>query len=160
RPLSIEQSGMGAGSNDPLNVTFVCVCTLDRCAALQALVESVREYHRDARVMAWCIDAGVCPRIDGIEVRSIDELRIRDCYPFACQYTALERCCAIKPHALQRALDEADGSVCVYLDTDMLLYSPLDELTTLLRDAAIVVVPHLAAPTSDARREGDVLKHG
>jgi len=141
-------------------LTFVSVCTPDRLPALDAVVESVHEFHPGARFMVWCLGPAwrVGPR--GLDVRAVDELHIHDWNRFAFQYTALELCCALKPHALLHALGEAAGTACVYLDTDVLVYSALDELIDLLQDAAIVLVPHLTAPPANPSRAVDVVKHG
>ena len=151
---------MGAGAAGGSPLTFVSVCTADRLRGLAAVVESVHEFHPGARFMAWCLGPAWRGGLRGVEVRSVDELRIHDWNRFAFQYTALELCCAIKPHALLHALGEAGGTPCVYLDTDVLVYSALDELTDLLQDAAIVLVPHLTAPPANPSRAVDVVKHG
>ena len=69
----------------------------------------------------------------------------RELHRMAGIYTVLELACALKPHIVRHALDLGAGPV-VYLDSDVQVFAPLDELAEQARSAGVVVTPHLLSP--------------
>ena len=84
--------------------------------------------HRDVEL--------VTPRQVGV---SPDEL-----HAMAAIYDPAELACALKPHALRRVLDRSD--VAVYLDGDVEVLAPMDELVAEAAAHDVVVVPHVLEP--------------
>lgn len=79
-----------------------------------------------------------------------DVMAASDVARISALYNPLEYCAAFKPaliaHLLERGYDKV-----VYLDSDILLLNPLDEILDQLEEPAVLLTPHLHRP---ARGEG------
>ncbi len=64
--------------------------------------------------------------------------------PMASIYSPFEMACALKPLALRRTLEHAD--VAVYVDGDVEVLAPMDELVAAAADRDVVLVPHVLDP--------------
>jgi len=144
------------------------ICTIVSANYLpyaRVLGSSVREYHPDARFVVLLVD-----RVDGrfepadepfelIEVEGLPTLDDPLSYLF--KYTVLEANTAVKPHLLQHLLAEGAQRL-VYLDPDIQLFRPLDQVADLLESHNIVVTPHLTAPIDDDHypSELDIMRSG
>jgi glycosyltransferase involved in cell wall biosynthesis len=90
------------------------------------------------------------------QVISLNELALPDGDDFLFQYTILELNTAVKPWAIQHLIEKGYEKV-FYIDPDIQIYQPLNEVKTLLEtDADIVLTPHLLAPVTDTYRPGEV----
>ena len=77
---------------------------------------------------------------------ALEELRLPGGDGFRFQYSILELNTAVKPWAFERLLGQGYRRV-IYLDPDVQLYRPLDEVLRLLDEGAdVVLTPHLLAP--------------
>lgn len=81
---------------------------------------------------------------------------------FACQYTVLELNTAVKPWVLALLFARYGVEKLIYLDPDIRLYAPLEQVSLLLDQAAVVLTPHLTHPVDDSRKptELDILRSG
>ncbi|MBC7414171.1 MAG: glycosyltransferase family 4 protein, partial [Herminiimonas sp.] len=87
---------------------------------------------------------------------ALDALELPFGDTFLFQYSILELNTAVKPWALQYLLDQGHEEV-LYIDPDIYLYRPLADVTALLHEgAAIVLTPHLLAPTTDDLNPDDL----
>ncbi|WP_197282646.1 glycosyltransferase family 2 protein [Bacillus sp. FJAT-18017] len=78
------------------------------------------------------------------------DLGVPDFYKMVFKYNAYESSCAIKPHLLNYLLNKfQDEEKFVYLDSDIKVYSPLEELKYLLDNYSIVITPHRLAPQDE-----------
>ena len=79
---------------------------------------------------------------------TIEELHLPDWQRMAFQYTPFEFVCACKPFAMRagRRLGHTD---LVYIDADMWLYQPMDEVWQELKTTPILLTPHLVQPLPD-----------
>jgi len=59
-------------------------------------------------------------------------------------YDVLELATAVKPWLLRRLLSA--GTAAMYLDPDMVVYAPLDDLGDLAREGGLVLTPHATSP--------------
>lgn len=66
--------------------------------------------------------------------------------PMSVYYDALELNTAVKPHAFRRLLAEPGVTSVTYLDPDIFVYAPLDEVRRGLSGAPLVLIPHLTRP--------------
>jgi glycosyltransferase involved in cell wall biosynthesis/SAM-dependent methyltransferase len=84
------------------------------------------------------------PRIDW---RRLADLGIaqREIHRLAGIYDVTELATAVKPLLLRTLLDEGAGEV-IFLDPDICLYAPLDEVIPLVRQHGIVLTPHATQP--------------
>lgn len=80
------------------------------------------------------------------------------------QYSVVEACTAVKPFFFLWLLNKFPEANLVYLDPDIYVYSPLDEVLEQLKEASIIVTPHLTKPESSLDaiwdNEISVLRHG
>jgi hypothetical protein len=92
----------------------------------------------------------------------VSELGIPHTLAWIFRHNVVELCTAVKGPMLARLL--AGGEPVVYLDPDIALFAPLDEVVSLLGRHPIVLTPHLIAPerarTGVLDNEIGSLKHG
>ncbi|MFZ6759541.1 glycosyltransferase [Undibacterium sp. Ji50W] len=120
----------------------------------RTLMQSVALHHPEAKPYCVIVDADLSPsaelsqEFEAIPLSSLD-LPFGDEFLF--QYTILELNTAVKPWALQHLLDLGHSQV-LYIDPDIYLYKPLQEVTDLLNDgASVVLTPHLLEPITDTQ---------
>ena len=76
---------------------------------------------------------------------AIDQLEIENFARMAVMYSVLELSTAVKPWLLRWMLrDDAEGAL--YLDPDMRVYAPLDDVFQAVRDHGLVLNPHFTDP--------------
>lgn len=93
---------------------------------------------------------------DEFSVVQLDEIGLPDPARFTFRYSILELNTAIKPWAFAWLFDKGYSEV-VYLDPDIRLYRPIDEVFALLEGGAdIVVTPHLLAPMTDDKTPSEL----
>ena len=78
------------------------------------------------------------------------------------KYDILEASTALKPAFLAKLFTDHDIKKLLYLDPDILILSPLQELSQLLDQCSIVLTPHVTRPYPDAAKpsDHDILKAG
>ena len=134
-------------------------------AYARVLGRSLTEQHPDLRLQVLIIDdieGYVDPAQEPFDVVSIDQLDIDGFERMAVMYSVLELSTAVKPWFLRWMLAES-GDGAVYLDPDMRLYAPLDEMFQAVRDHGLVLNPHFTDPMPrDGRKpnEQDILIAG
>lgn len=93
----------------------------------------------------------------------IDDLDIDDRVRWIFAHDLVELCTAVKGILLTRLLRQGVEKV-VYLDPDIAVFSPLDEIANLLDQHSIVLTPHLTQPEASqmAIKDNEIgsLKHG
>lgn len=127
---------------------FFTICTRSYLPFAATLRASVHEHHPEATFTAWLIDPGDLPiELPGLERRAAREVfSAEEWKELTYYYAPLELATAVKPRLFERQLAEGASRV-VYLDPDILLFRPLDEVGALLDDgAAGVLTPHITAP--------------
>jgi glycosyltransferase involved in cell wall biosynthesis/GT2 family glycosyltransferase len=87
------------------------------------------------------------PAREPFEVLTPKDLAIEDFDALSVRYGITELCCALKPRILQHLLEEDD--TVVYLDSDMLLFAPLEGLAERLEAHPFLLTPHLLEPLPD-----------
>lgn len=120
----------------------------------RTLMQSVAQHHPDCARYCVIVDADQAPGLalaDEFEAIALPALGLPFGDEFTFQYTILELNTAVKPWAMEHLLERGHTNV-LYIDPDIVLYRPLDEVTALLDDgASIVLTPHLLAPCDDGR---------
>lgn len=129
------------------------------------LAASVRRYCPELRfhwLLADVCDQGLRERVGPL----VDEIWLLGARPLdkSPQWTfcrdLVEIATACKPILARELLDRDDCEAVIYLDPDMVLFSPLDEIIELLAGYDLLLTPHLLAPESAPRHETVVLQHG
>jgi hypothetical protein len=92
-------------------------------------------------------DRRVVPDDPRIDWRRLADLGIdqREIHRLAGIYDVTELATAVKPLLLRTLLDEGHGEV-IFLDPDICLYAPLDDVIPLVRHHGIVLTPHATQP--------------
>ncbi|OHB35214.1 MAG: hypothetical protein A2882_14700, partial [Phenylobacterium sp. RIFCSPHIGHO2_01_FULL_70_10] len=75
--------------------------------------------------------------------------------PMSVYYDALELNTAVKPHAFRRLLAEPGVTSVTYLDPDIFVYAPLDDVRRGLAEAPLVLIPHLTRPLAGEASPSD-----
>ena len=120
----------------------------------RTLMQSVALQHPDAERYCVIVDTDMAPAaaIAGeFEAIALPQLGLPFGDDFYFQYTILELNTAVKPWALEHLLDRGHTEV-LYIDPDIYLYRPLDDVMAhLASGASIVLTPHMLAPYDDDR---------
>jgi hypothetical protein len=133
------------GYDQPVNV-----CTIvakNYLAHARVLALSLREQHPDSELTVLVLDG-----VDGYADPAQEPYRLLgpqdiDCEPFeqmVAAYSVIELSTAVKPWLLRKLLTEQDHAV--YLDPDIRVVSPLDEIRALAVQHGIVLTPHNLTP--------------
>lgn len=139
---------------------------LDR---VRTLFDTVREFHPHWDLILILVDEppgnlSAPPETEDYLYRTVkySALGIENLKAWAFEHNVVEMCTAVKGAALCQLLGDGYDRV-VYLDPDIALFSPLDEVERLLDDHDIVLTPHLLTPQEGAGVEDNelsALKHG
>lgn len=117
-----------------------------------ALYASIREVEPDKELVILVVDGDRSDLIEGrpgLRVESTEFLGIssRAVLDLAAIYDVVEFSTAVKPLFFKALLAEA--ATVVYLDPDMMLVSPLQELEKLVAEHGIVLTPHFLHPFTE-----------
>lgn len=138
---------------------MIAGCTIvarNYLAQASALADSFVEHHPDSTFTILVIDAG------GDRIES-DDPRVRVVGPtgagfdqdefdrMATIYTVVELATAVKPTLMRHLLRET-GEAVAYLDPDIVVFRPLDEIDRMARLEDIVLTPHTTVPLPDDGR--------
>lgn len=97
-------------------------------------------------------------------VISVEQLDIPDRTRWIYFHTLVELATAIKPFVMASLLREPDVERVIYLDPDMVLFSRIDDIVSVLDTANIALTPHQTEPetTLEAIEDNEIcsLKHG
>ena len=142
-----EASDTGAAEGSPWPAAGTIV-TRNYLSRARILGESYLEHHPGGRFYVLAVDGlpegSVLPtgmiRIDG------SDLGLPYFHEICFKYNPLELCCALKPSLLSALLDRYGERAAIYLDSDTLVFRPLEEMRSVLGRPAIVLTPHLVKP--------------
>ncbi len=116
------------------------------------LARSFLAHHPNGRMTVLVTDADGSERSDGLfEVLTLDHLPLsrRDVNRMAFMYDVTELATAVKPLLLQFLLFERGEPAVTYLDPDIELFAPIDDLDRRAREHGIVLTPHRLVPVPD-----------
>ena len=113
---------------------------------VRTLLASVKQHHPDVDT---CLV--LCDRIDGcfepsnetFQTVTAESLGIEHWSEFAFKYSCLELNTAIKPFAIKKLFQDGGYQRVIYLDPDIVVYRPLEEVFDLLESRNVVLTPHL-----------------
>lgn len=83
------------------------------------------------------------------ELLLIDDLGIEHLDSWSFEHNIVELCTAVKGTALRLLLEKPNTSGVFYLDPDILVLNPLDELEQLFDEHDILLTPHMLHPETD-----------
>ena len=128
------------------------VCTIlakNYVSSAILLAESFREHNPDVPVTALVVDGGPEDALGGLpfEVLLPEDLPLGtdEFNRMATYYDVTELSTALKPFLLRALLDRGAG-VVMYLDPDIEVFAPLDDLFDLAAERCIALTPHVTKP--------------
>lgn len=145
------------------------VCTIiakNYVAYARVLAESFLEHHPGGTCTVLVIDdvdGYIDVEAEPFELVTPADLDIEDFGHMTAIYDVLELSTAVKPWFLRYLLNERGMSSVVYLDPDIRIFSPMDELEPLMREHELVLIPHATAPMprdGEKPSEADILIAG
>jgi glycosyltransferase involved in cell wall biosynthesis len=145
------------------------ICTQSYLAFAGVLAESLARTHDGLRLSVVLIDGDESTTLDFADVILPWQLPLGDPGEFrrmAAIYDVVELSTALKPWAFQYLFarqDESNGEPVLYLDPDIRVYAPLDDIGELAAQHGIVLNPHTTAPLPRDDRmptERDLLRAG
>ena len=153
----------------PKRVTVFTSAALNYLPKVRVLFTSLRRHHPDWRLILLLTDeardALDLSKEPMDEVISFEQLDIPHKQAWAFCHTLTELATAIKPFMLKRLLaDSHEGDSVLYLDPDIAVFSPLNDILDQLEQAGLAVTPHQVMPEQslDAVMDNEIcsLKHG
>ena len=115
----------------------------------RALSESFSRYHPSSTLYGLLcdrLDNAFDPSGERFIVVGLEEIGLPDLADTVLMYDVVEFCTAVKPAFLSHLLSRSTVEKLCYFDPDILILSPLDEISELLDRYSIVIVPHLTEP--------------
>lgn len=141
--------------------TSICANYLPKA---MALAESVKRHCPGARFVLCLVErevhpaAAAFPHFDEVVLAKDAGWENFDAFMF--RHSIVEASTAVKPRFMQHLMEtRGDAEKFVYLDPDVLVYSDLSELESLLDSESIVLCPHLLRP-GNVDMEISSLAHG
>ncbi|WP_309644738.1 hypothetical protein [Phenylobacterium sp.] len=127
-----------------MDVIFTIV-SRNYAAQAASLMESLATAEPKAQRVVVTTDGPIA--FADAKIRVIDAATLVPDYAAMCAYyDALELNTAVKPHAFRALLGEAGVTAGAYLDPDIWVYRPLDEVREGLARAPLALTPHLTRP--------------
>ncbi len=152
-------------------MTSPVTCTIiaaNYIAEARVLARSFVEHHPGERLQVLVIDdrqGRIRSEDEPFDVVRPSELPMseRQFHDMATCFDVMELATAVKPSLLLRLLERGDGRPTIYLDPDILVLAPLDQVAELATVHPIVLTPHTSLPMSrDGKKpsEFDILSSG
>lgn len=145
------------------------ICTIiakNYVAHARVLAESFRAIHPDGTCTVLIVDdptGFVDSASEPFEVLTIDEIGLADSERMAASYDVMELSTAVKPWLLRQLLERQGADSVLYLDPDIRIFAPLDEVGERARRHEVVLTPHFTMPLPRDNRkpsEEDILIAG
>lgn len=145
------------------------ICTIiarNYVAFARVLAESFKAAHPDGRCTVLVIDdptGFIDPAAEPFELLTIDDIGLPDPERMAAWYDVMEFSTAVKPWLLRTLLERPDYDHVAYLDPDIRVFAPLEEIERGVREHDVVLTPHFDKPLPrDGRKpaEEDILIAG
>lgn len=139
------------------DLSLVTVATRSHVPGALVTCRSFLDQHPGHRALLLLVDgpAGPADALAGIELLHVDELLDADeLTDLRMLYGPFELSTALKPIALLTAIERTGGPV-VYLDADILVLAPLDEVLEPVRTSGLGLTPHRFDPVPDDGRLPD-----
>lgn len=130
----------------------VNVCTIiarNYVAHARVLANSFREIHPDGTCTVLVIDdpsGFIDPAEEPFELLTIGEIGLPDPEQMAASYDVMELSTAVKPWLLKTLLARPGVDSVMYLDPDIKIFAPLDEIVERAVEHSVVLTPHFTDP--------------
>jgi glycosyltransferase involved in cell wall biosynthesis/SAM-dependent methyltransferase len=140
-------------SGSSKSLTFFTICSKNFTAYAKTLFDSVRKYHPGAELYLFLcdgVDSGYRPDLLPFPMISLTELGIPNMEEMSKRYNITEFNTAIKPFAFAHLFKKLSKTQVIYVDPDILLTSPLEEVVAEFKNGAeCIVTPHVLEPSEN-----------
>jgi glycosyltransferase involved in cell wall biosynthesis/SAM-dependent methyltransferase len=150
-PVDYPQGVTPDRSSDEHGVWACTIIARNYLPAARVLATSFCQHHPAGRMFVLVLDdpsGELDSDTEPFEVLHLSDLDIElsELHHMAASYSLTEFATAVKPWLLQSLLRRRDTQSVLYLDPDIQVFHPLDELTQLAEEHGIVLTPHVTAP--------------
>lgn len=150
-----------------MTTVVVTTCSLNHLGQAKGLADSVLQYNPAYKTLIGLVDRlnGRVPAnyYEPHDVVEAYQLNIPEFQEMCERYNELELNCALKSFFCHYALQQYGADAIIFLDSDILVFNSLGFLEQQLREASILLSPHITTPyPQDGRRpiEREMLKNG
>lgn len=139
---------------------FFTICAKNYVSYAHTLFDSLKKHYPGGTFYLVLADRLEGARIDlgeGVKILEAEDLPVDDLARMAFRYDITEFSTAIKPASFKYIFDIGEQESVVYIDPDILVVSPLEEMHQLLeKGAQAVLTPHICEPVDDGDKPDDV----
>ena len=93
---------------------------------------------------------------EDFEIQFAGDLGIPRWSHMSMKYEITELSTAVKPFFLEKLFTDLGADKVIYLDPDILVYRPLDQVIGLLDDHGVVLTPHILEPLADDKNPSEL----
>ena len=128
------------------------ICTIvarNYVAHARVLAKSFLEIHPEGTCSVLVIDdpsGFIDPAEERFELLTIDQIGLPDMERMTASYDVMELSTAVKPWLLQTLLRRPGVDTVMYLDPDIQIFAPLEEIVERARGDNVVLTPHFTTP--------------
>ncbi|EIT84617.1 glycosyltransferase [Fictibacillus macauensis ZFHKF-1] len=131
----------------------------------KALASSFLTHHPDGVIWVLITDGtkGEKDASGRITYVTVEQIGVPNAASFCFRYGPAELCNALKPYLLTYAMKQHPDYRFLFLDADIYLYSPLQELEELVATHSIILTPHITSPLPQDQKipsELDLIRAG
>jgi glycosyltransferase involved in cell wall biosynthesis/SAM-dependent methyltransferase len=134
-------------------VTVFTICSKNFTAYARTLFESLKLHHTQAEFFLFLcdeVDSGYDPTALPFKVVTLADLDIPEVEEMARRYNITEFNTAIKPYAFSYLFEELNRDRIIYLDPDIFILSPLEEVMNAFAEGSeCVLTPHILEPAEN-----------
>ncbi|MGU3417780.1 glycosyltransferase [Methylobacterium sp. D54C] len=130
----------------------VTIVSRNYLSSARVLARTFKQSHPEVDFFVYICDSkeGVAAT-DDFRIIGLDEVAIPNASYFFSQYNVMEANTAVKPFVLEYLLQDRGYDKVAYLDPDIQIFQPMDEVWSALDESFIVLTPHLRRPFQDDR---------
>ncbi len=161
RKRHARRAGTSAQTATSSNSHRRAICTVVSCSYIAyavTLMQSVRDVHPDAD--RFIVLANSYRDFTGLDAAAelifCDDLGFDLIANMKLWYAAKEFKAAIKPLVFRHMFDRLGFNEVVYIDPDILLFMPMNEVFAGLAEHNVVLVPHMMQPLQDGKEPPDL----
>ncbi|WP_052342751.1 hypothetical protein [Bacillus sp. EB01] len=131
---------------------IICtVCCNNHLPLSLNMAKSAKQHHPFSELVLCLVEEEIHPIVKDFpyfdRIVLAKDIGIPDFDKFVFKYNQYEAACAVKPYLLSYLVNEYKHiNEFIYLDSDMKVYSPLEEVRELLQSKSIMVTPHNTEP--------------
>jgi glycosyltransferase involved in cell wall biosynthesis len=148
----------------PYPSAIFTIVSANYIAFAATLMQSVRRFHPD--VARFIILSDALHDFDDLdlaaEIVGCEDLGIEMLANMQFWYSVIEFNTAVKPFTFRHLFETRGFGQAIYLDPDIQLYAPLEEVFAGLQDHSLVLTPHMTFPLDDGKHPSDlsIMKSG